>query len=237
MSQTASHGLAAASPHRHAANVPSTSRKSPSGVPWVQRFGPLGCSTGVAWLIAADAIAHDGDTDVVARVLAGDTEAFRILVERYEGPVLRIVRNLTPRWSSREDVAQEVFVSAFVALATFDGRRGRFASWLFAIARNKSLNARKKIAPQLLEDPEALPDARIPDDACGNAELRRRLDDALEALPVEQRTCFVLEEIVGLTTAQVAEVEGVAIGTVRSRLSRAKARLRAALEPYAGGKS
>jgi RNA polymerase sigma-70 factor (ECF subfamily) len=190
----------------------------------------------VAWLIAADAIAPDGDTDVVARVLAGDTEAFRILVERYERPVLRIVRNLTPRWSSREDVAQEVFVSAFVALATFDGRRGRFASWLFVIARNKSLNARKRMAPQLLEDPEALPDARLPDDACGNAELRRRLDDALEALPVEQRTCFVLEEIVGLTTAQVAEVEGVAIGTVRSRLSRAKARLRAALEPVVGGK-
>ncbi|HTB74429.1 MAG TPA: RNA polymerase sigma factor [Polyangiaceae bacterium] len=191
----------------------------------------------MTWTIPADAIAHDGDAEVVARVLAGDTEGFRILVERYEVSVLRIVRNLAPRSSSPEDIAQDVFVSAFVALATFDDRRGRFASWLFAIARNRSLNARKKMSPRLLEDPESLPDARLPDDACGNAEIRRRLDDALEALPIEQRTCFVLEEIVGLTTAQVAEVEGVAIGTIRSRLSRAKASLRAALEMFVGGET
>ncbi len=190
----------------------------------------------MSWIPAA-AIADDGDAEVVARVLAGDTEGFRILVERYEVGVLRVVRNLAPRSASHEDIAQEVFVSAFVTLATFDCRRGRFASWLFTIARNKSLNARKKMSPRLLEDPEALPDARTLDDACGNAEIRRRLDDALEALPVEQRTCFVLEEIVGLTTAQVAEVEGVAIGTVRSRLSRAKASLRAALEMLVGGET
>jgi RNA polymerase sigma-70 factor (ECF subfamily) len=191
----------------------------------------------VTSILPAAAIADDGDAEVVARVLAGDTEGFRILVERYEVAVLRIVGNLAPRSSSREDIAQEVFVSAFVALATFDGRRGRFASWLFAIARNKSLNARKRMSPHLLEDPEALPDARTPDDACGDAEIRRRLDDALEALPAPERTCFVLEEIVGLTTAQVAEVEGVAIGTIRSRLSRAKAHLRAALATLASGET
>ncbi len=148
----------------------------------------------VTWTIPAAAIAHDGDAEVVARVLAGDTEGFRTLVERHEVSVLRIVRNLAPRSSSPEDIAQDVFVSAFVALATFDGRRGRFSSWLFAIARNRSLNARKRMSPRLLEEPEALPDARAPDDACSNAEIRRRLDDALEALPAPQRTCFVLEE-------------------------------------------
>jgi RNA polymerase sigma-70 factor (ECF subfamily) len=64
--------------------------------------------------------------------------------------------------------------------------------------------------------------------------MQRRLDSALEALPEEQRSSFVLEEMVGLTADQIAEIEGVAATTIRSRLSRAKARLRAALAPFVG---
>jgi RNA polymerase sigma-70 factor, ECF subfamily len=173
--------------------------------------------------------ASDDDALFVARVLAGETEVFRVLVERYQASVLRIARNLAPRGVAPEDIAQDAFVSAFVALRAFDAFRGPFASWLFAIAKNKSLNARKKMRPLLVDPLPIVVSATTPADELADAETRRRLDAALEALPEDQRSCFVLEELVGLTTGQVAEIEGVAEGTIRSRLSRAKATLRAAL--------
>jgi RNA polymerase sigma-70 factor (ECF subfamily) len=178
--------------------------------------------------------ACEDDAVIVGRVLAGETEAFRGLVERYEASVLRIVRNLAPRGTAPEDIAQDAFVSAFLALRSFDAVRGPFASWLFTIARNKSLNARKKMAPLLVEELPVVAFATTPADDFAYAETQERLDAALEALPDDQRSCFVLEEIVGLTTDQVADMEGVAVGTIRSRLSRAKASLRAALAPFLG---
>jgi RNA polymerase sigma-70 factor (ECF subfamily) len=178
--------------------------------------------------------ASDDDAIVVGRVLAGETEAFRILVERYEGSVLGIVRNLAPRSSAHEDLAQDVFVSAFVALSSFDRTPGRFAAWLFTIARNRSLNARKKMTPVLCDELPVVVFPTTPADELARAEMQRRLDSALEALPEEQRSSFVLEEMVGLTADQIAEIEGVAATTIRSRLSRAKARLRAALAPFVG---
>jgi hypothetical protein len=91
------------------------------------------------------------DGDAIARVLGGDTEAFRGLVERYEAPVPRLVRNLASRSNAHEDIAQDVFVSAFVALASFDARRGSFLTWFFAIAKHKCINARRKMAPLLVD--------------------------------------------------------------------------------------
>jgi RNA polymerase sigma-70 factor (ECF subfamily) len=179
------------------------------------------------------------DEAAIARVLAGDTAAFRILVERHGASVLRLVRGLGPagHWASpaaHEDVAQDAFVSAFQALGTFDPRRGRFGSWLLTIAKNKCINAQKKRAPLLLADPPELAAPTTPDDDLARADTRRRLDAALEELPSDLRTCFVLAEIVGLPAGAIADMDGVSVGTIRSRLSRAKARLRAALSPLRG---
>ena len=177
---------------------------------------------------------NEGDDQAIARVLAGETAAFRVLVERYEAPVLRLVRGLAPRSTGHEDLAQETFVAAFVALASFDGQRGRFASWLFTIARNKCINARKKKAPILTAEPPVVIVATTPADELAYAEVRRRLDAALEALPDDLRTSFVFAEIVGVDADHIAEMEGVAPGTIRSRLSRARAQLRASLVPLQG---
>jgi RNA polymerase sigma-70 factor, ECF subfamily len=183
---------------------------------------------------APDREADEDDAEVVGIVLAGDTEAFRILVERYEARVLRFVRSLAPPSAMHEDIAQEVFLSAFLALPTFDGARGHFAAWLFVIAKNRCFNVKKKMSPLLLSELPILVAPRTPIDELAYAETTRRLDAALDALPEDQKSCFVLEEIVGLSAEQVAEIEGVAVGTIRSRLSRAKARLRQALAPAGG---
>ena len=87
---------------------------------------------------------EEADEDLVARVLGGETTAFRVLVERYQTLVLRLVRNFAPRSSAHEDLAQDAFVAAFIGLDRFDGGRGSFAAWLYTIARNKCINASKK---------------------------------------------------------------------------------------------
>lgn len=181
---------------------------------------------------AAPAGWNEDDAAVIARVLGGDTGAFRVLVERYEARVSRLVRGLAPRSSAHEDIAQETFVAAFVALASFDVQRGRFASWLFTIARNRCLNARKQKAHLPLVQAREPAAATTPADELASADARRRLDAALDALPDDLRSAFVLVEFVGLSAEHIAEMDGVAAGTIRSRLSRAKAALRAALSHF-----
>jgi RNA polymerase sigma-70 factor, ECF subfamily len=168
------------------------------------------------------------DLEAIARVLAGDAEAFRTLVERYQRPLLALVRNLLPRGADGEDLAQDVFLAAFVHLRAFDPARSAFPTWLFAIARNKCLNELKRRRPAAVATPEPA-HTRTPDAEAACAELARRLDEGLDALPFEQRAVFVLAEIHGLSLEEVGRIEGVPVGTVKSRLSRARGRLRALL--------
>ena len=81
------------------------------------------------------------DRDIVSQVLNGDADAFRLLVERYNRPVISMVRNIVSDYAAAEDVAQDVFLTAYKKLSTFDNARSRFSTWLFTIARNKSINA------------------------------------------------------------------------------------------------
>jgi RNA polymerase sigma-70 factor, ECF subfamily len=170
------------------------------------------------------------DDEVIERVLGGDTEAFRMLVERYERAVFRIVSSLVARDDRAEDIAQDVFLAAYIALGDFDKERGRFSTWLYAMAKNRCLNVRKKRAPLLLA---VVPETCAQADPLADLVQKRaiaRLDGALEALPEEQRTAFVMREIADLSTDEIAEIEKVDPATIRSRVSRAKARLRAALD-------
>jgi RNA polymerase sigma-70 factor (ECF subfamily) len=166
------------------------------------------------------------DLEVIRRVLAGEGECFRDLVERYQRPLFRLVRNLLPDPNDCADVAQEVFLAAYTSLGGYDPRRAAFSTWLFTIARNKCWNALKKKRPHLPGNlPERI-DARTPEGVLAEEELFRQLDAALAALPPEQRTAFVLSEIQGLSHEEIGRIEGVKLGTVKSRLSRARDRLR-----------
>jgi RNA polymerase sigma-70 factor (ECF subfamily) len=104
--------------------------------------------------------------------------------------------------------------------------RPRFSTWLFSIARNKCLNALKKGVPTPSDELPAPHDPATPADALERKELLERLDAALDSLPEEMKTAFVLTEFSGLSSEEVAEIQGVEPGTVRSRVSRARDRIR-----------
>src|ERR1043165_2684948 len=102
------------------------------------------------------------DSEIVKRVLDGDVDCFRILVERYQRPVLSMIQRMI--WDSHrcEEIGQDVFVRAFQKLSTFDPARSQFSTWLFTIARNMSINALKKKAPIPVEEPSETPVSRNP---------------------------------------------------------------------------
>lgn len=171
------------------------------------------------------------DLAVIRRVLQGDADAFAVLVRCHQGPLCVLVRNLLPRWADWEDVAQDVFLAAYANLRSFDPTRAAFRTWLFTIARNHCLNALKRRRPAL---PGELPegaDCETPQHAAEQREWFDRLDAALDELPFEQKTAFVLAEIQGLSCEEIGRIEGVSVGTVKSRLGRARQKLRAALAP------
>jgi RNA polymerase sigma-70 factor (ECF subfamily) len=178
---------------------------------------------------------HD-DLEAIQRVLADDVESFRRLVERYQRPLLTMVRNLTPPDTDHEGVAQEVFLAVFRCLASFDAKKSAFSTWLFTIARNRCRNEvtrRRPVAGGHLPD---VVDRRSPELAAAEAELFRQLDAALNALPFEQRSAFVLAQLQGLSYEEVGRIEDVGVGTVKSRIARAREKLRRllryAIEPH-----
>lgn len=174
----------------------------------------------------------DEDQKAIDRVLEGDLEAFAELVRRHQRAVFRLVRNLLPHGADHEDVAQEAFMAALSSLQSYQPARGRFSSWLLTITRNRCLNAIKRKRPVLLEQlPQpAGDDPGAAERSMAQAQLFARLDRALQDLPESQRVAFVLAEIQQLTLEETAQIEGVGVGTIKSRVSRAKQKLRALLE-------
>ena len=111
------------------------------------------------------------DLDAIRRVLAADVESFRRLVERYQRPLLTLIRNLTPPDTDHEGVAQEVFLAAFRSLASFDPKRSAFSTWLFTIARNRCRNELARRRPVVGAELPDVVDLRSPERAASEAEL------------------------------------------------------------------
>lgn len=170
------------------------------------------------------------DEQTIHGVISGDRDAFRSLVDRHQSAVCATIQALLPQYSEWEDLAQEVFLAAFVHLAAFNAAKGSFRTWLLAIARNRCRNVnRRPLAIQVAEMPD-LAAGRSPDALICEAEWFARLDAALAALPEEQRLVFVLVELQGLSYQEAADISETTIGTVKSRLFRAKQWLRAILK-------
>ncbi|MBN2132515.1 MAG: sigma-70 family RNA polymerase sigma factor [Sedimentisphaerales bacterium] len=177
------------------------------------------------------------ETEIIQRVLQGETESFAALVQRYQGPVVRMVRNLTGDAQACEDLAQEVFLAAYAKLETFDPARSRFSTWLFTITRNKCINTMKKKRPVAMGQPPQGCSRHSPDECAAKNELMAKLDRALDALPAKQKRAFVLAEFEALPYEEIARIEGTRVGTVKSRISRARGKLAEVLRRYGAEES
>ena len=173
-------------------------------------------------------------TEAICKVLDGDTECFRLVVERFEEPIVRMARNITGNRESCEDIAQEVFLTAYTKLTSFDPARSSFSTWLFTIARNKSINALKKKRISSVNELAQNIDRANPSDNMTQKELFHLFDKGLQKLPNRQKTAFVLAEFEGLSYEEIARIEAVPVGTVKSRINRAKKKLRSALRETYG---
>jgi RNA polymerase sigma-70 factor (ECF subfamily) len=192
---------------------------------------------------AFDRVAADAAD--VARFQGGDESAFEPLVTRSEAEIFRLARRMLGDSEDALDAAQETFLRAFRGLRSFRGEAA-FRSWLIGIAINVCRNKRGSAAarasrlnvPLVDEDPETgaeiqrdLADPRPnPEAAAHGAEIQRALARALVALAAEHREILLLREMEGLEYDEIVRVLGCPLGTVKSRLCRARAALREALE-------
>ena len=169
------------------------------------------------------------DSQIVARVLAGEASEYRHLVERHQRSVFRFAWNLIGDEHEAEDITQEVFVAAFRRLESYDGKRAALKTWLLTITRNRCINHLKRKRPAVGDD--AIRNHVASASICESERegFWRALTAALARLPLKQKTAFVLAEIEKLSYAEIATIEQTTCGTVKSRIHRAKQRLRASL--------
>jgi RNA polymerase sigma-70 factor (ECF subfamily) len=181
------------------------------------------------------------DEQVVAQVLEGQTALFEILMRRYNERVYRVVRAIVRDEQESEDVMQQAYVNAYAHLRQFGGR-ARFSTWLTRIAINEALarvRRRGKYEPfdEDLSDVEPFmtqTPAGNPERQALTGEWRTLLEAAIDGLPDGAREVFVMREVEGLSTAEVAESLGVSEDVVKTRLSRARAGLRRVLMEQTG---
>lgn len=173
------------------------------------------------------------EEQMIQDVLAGKTDAFRWIIERYQRPVFQMVSNLIFDRHAAEDITQDVFLTVYQKLSTFDPIRSRFSTWLFTIARNKSVNVLRKRKQEISVDPRDMALSENPGDQIDD-ELFQHMDAVLNQLPPRQKRAFVLAEFENLPYDRIAQIECVSIGTVKSRIHRAKKKLRNALKHISG---
>jgi RNA polymerase sigma-70 factor (ECF subfamily) len=177
---------------------------------------------------------HDpevGDDALVTAALAGDARAFDALLTRHESSVLRVLRLLGVPPRDREDVAQEVFIKVFRHLKGY--QRGRsFGGWLYRVSVNAANDYRAQAARAGRDEAvgtDELDQHAAPGVGAGSGDVRRRLEAALLQLTERERAVFVLREVEGLDTHEIARALGITGITVRRHLGLARDRLRGLL--------
>ena len=176
--------------------------------------------------------ASDTDQQLVQRAQRGDLRAFDLLVLKYQGRIAALVSRYVSDAGEVEDVTQEAFIKAYRALGKFRGDSA-FYTWLYRIAANAAKNhlvakGRRPGADATIEDAEGfeeggmLPESASPEALAMGNELAAVVESALNALPDELKAALMLREFDGLSYDDIADVLGCPVGTVRSRIFRAR---------------
>jgi RNA polymerase sigma-70 factor (ECF subfamily) len=169
------------------------------------------------------------DAEAVARVLNGDVEAYRVLVERYRTAYGRLATALCGDADLAADAMQEAFIRAFDGLATC-ARPERFGAWFHRILRNQCANHRTRRRQHAPLDAQPLSARERADDSLQRAELRSAIQSAIDALSAEQREAFVLRHVEGRPYAEMAELLDEREDALRMRVHRARDAIRRQLE-------
>lgn len=186
---------------------------------------------------------READLQLVERVQSGDREVFGLLVSKYQRKLLRLVMRLVRDPAEAEDVTQEAFIKAYRALPNFRGDSA-FYTWLYRIGVNTAKNwlvahgRRMPVMSEIVDDETEgieegvlLRDDETPDRVLMSRQIGETVNAAMEALPEDLRTAISLREIEGLSYEEIAQVMDCPIGTVRSRIFRAREAIAARLKP------
>ncbi len=172
------------------------------------------------------------DHVLIAETLAGDAAAFGQLVRKYQDRLYNALVQSLGMWDEAHDVVQDSFVQAFLKLHSFQGQ-SKFYTWLYRIAFNTAASSRRKRRPSLSLDQsresgghEPLFDGEAPHDRAMQTERVERVQRALATLTDDHRTILVLREIDGMAYEEISDILELPVGTVRSRLFRARMQLR-----------
>jgi RNA polymerase sigma-70 factor (ECF subfamily) len=189
------------------------------------------------------AIARADEHLLVAAAKAGDSAAFEELVNRYERKIFRLTMNITRNREDAEDAMQDAFLKSYTHLQGFQGD-SRFYTWLVRIAANEALMRLRKrrpnqfsldepiegeddLMPRQIEDWDPSPEQRY-----AQTEMQEILDAVIEKLEPDFRTVFVLRDVEELSTEETAQALGISVPAVKSRLLRARLKLRQKLNHY-----
>jgi RNA polymerase sigma-70 factor, ECF subfamily len=186
------------------------------------------------------------DRQLVARAQRGDKQAFELLVEKYQRKLARLLSRFIRDAAEVEDVTQEAFIKAYRALPAFRGDSA-FYTWLYRIGINTAKNylmAMGRRAPtsteveadeaEGFEEGEQLRDINTPESVLLSKEIAETVNSTIEKLPEELRTAIQLREIEGMSYEDIARVMNCPIGTVRSRIFRAREAIAEQLRPLLG---
>jgi RNA polymerase sigma-70 factor (ECF subfamily) len=192
-----------------------------------------------------------GDDELVARARARDLSAFETLVERHEERLYRVAMRLLRNENDAQEVLQDALVSAWQNLDSFAGR-AQFGSWIYRVTVNAALmllrSRRRRPTVSVEEMTPAALDAAVsasashlgstsdwskrPDEQLQSGELKQHVEVAVDTLPEGLRLVFVLRDVEGLSTEETADVLGISVPNVKTRLHRARLALREAIGEY-----
>jgi RNA polymerase sigma-70 factor, ECF subfamily len=201
------------------------------------RMGPVGVRP------LRSQIVKDDESALVAAAKAGDVSAFETLVGRYERKIFRLTQNITQNKEDAEDAMQEAFLKAYEHLGEFEGN-SRFYTWLVRIAVNQALMKLRRRRPNVVSLDEEIDTGEdmvprdvedwgpSPEDRFEQTELGDILSRTIGELDAPFRTVFQLRDIEELSTEETAEALGLSVPAVKSRLLRARLKLREKLNPY-----
>ena len=207
----------------------------------VGRRAPAQCFPRRTWLpVVTDS--KSADQALVERVQQGDKTAFDLLVRKYQQKVLNVIMRYVRDPDEAQDVAQEAFIKAYRALPRFRGDSA-FYTWLYRIAINTAKNmlvSRGRRPPgsdvevevaEQLDSGTRLKDQSTPESYIHEEEVMRTIKKAMDELPEDLRTAIMLRELEGMSYEEIAEAMSCPIGTVRSRIFRAREAIDKKLKP------